>query len=168
MGSYGIVFQGRWKGVDVAVKRFIKQRLDERHMLEFRAEMALLSELHHPNIVLFIGTLSLCFSLDHIMTTRTHLLLCASSRAGACVKAPNLCIVTEFVRQGNVRDMLNKTTIKLEWALRMRMLRGAAIGVDYLHSLSPVIVHRDLKSSNLLVRLPPFTSCCSSSTRTRP
>jgi hypothetical protein len=39
------------------VKRFIKQKVDERRMLEFRAEMAFLSELHHPNIVLFIGTL---------------------------------------------------------------------------------------------------------------
>ncbi len=55
MGSYGVVYKGMWKGVDVAVKRFIKQQIDERLMLEFRAEMAFLSELHHPNIVLFIG-----------------------------------------------------------------------------------------------------------------
>jgi serine/threonine protein kinase len=46
----------KWKGVEVAVKRFIKQKLTERLMLEFRAEVAFLSELHHPNIVLFIGT----------------------------------------------------------------------------------------------------------------
>jgi hypothetical protein len=62
MGSYGVVFKGKWKGVEVAVKRFVKQKLDERRMLEFRAEMAFLSELHHPNIVLFIGTLSLSLS----------------------------------------------------------------------------------------------------------
>ena len=55
MGSYGVVHRGKWKGVEVAVKKFIKQKLDERRMLEFRAEMAFLSELHHPNIVLFIG-----------------------------------------------------------------------------------------------------------------
>jgi len=57
-GSYGVVFKGTWKGVDVAVKRFIKQNLDERRLLEFRAEMAFLSELHHPNIILFIGAFS--------------------------------------------------------------------------------------------------------------
>ncbi len=51
-----MVYKGTWKGVEVAVKRFIKQNLDERRLLEFRAEMAFLSELHHPNIVLFIGT----------------------------------------------------------------------------------------------------------------
>jgi len=57
MGSYGVVYKGRWKGVDVAVKKFVKQKLDESHMLEFRAEMAFLSECHHPNIILFIGAL---------------------------------------------------------------------------------------------------------------
>lgn len=56
MGSYGMVYRARWKGINVAVKRFVRQKLDERLMLEFRAEVALLSELHHPNIVLFIGT----------------------------------------------------------------------------------------------------------------
>jgi len=37
------------------VKKLIKQKLSEKHMLEFRAEVAFLSEMHHPNIVLFIG-----------------------------------------------------------------------------------------------------------------
>jgi serine/threonine protein kinase len=124
LGSYGVVFRGKWKGVEVAVKRFIKQKLDERRMLEFRAEMAFLSELHHPNIVLFIG---------------------------ACVKKPNLCIVTEFMKQGSLRDILANNTIKLTWKQKLRMLRSAALGINYLHSLHPVIVHRDLKPSNLLV-----------------
>jgi serine/threonine protein kinase len=54
-GTFGTVYRGKWKGVDVAVKRFINQRINERVMLGFRAEVALLSELQHPNIVLFIG-----------------------------------------------------------------------------------------------------------------
>jgi serine/threonine protein kinase len=86
--------------------------------------MAFLSELHHPNIVLFIG---------------------------ACVKKPNLCIVTEFMKQGSLRDILANNTIKLAWKQKLRMLRSAALGINYLHSLHPVIVHRDLKPSNLLV-----------------
>jgi hypothetical protein len=68
MGSYGVVYRGRWKGVEVAVKRFINQKLDERRLLEFRSEMAFLSELHHPNIVLFIGT---CANIAHARTHHT-------------------------------------------------------------------------------------------------
>jgi serine/threonine protein kinase len=124
MGSYGVVHRGQWKGVEVAVKRFIKQKLDERRMLEFRAEIAFLSELHHPNVVLFIG---------------------------ACIKSPNLCIVTEFVKQGSLKDILTNTSIKLPWTRRLELLRSAALGINYLHTLEPMIVHRDLKPSNLLV-----------------
>eukprot|EP01087_Luapelamoeba_hula_P013242 TRINITY_DN3788_c0_g2_i1.p1 TRINITY_DN3788_c0_g2~~TRINITY_DN3788_c0_g2_i1.p1 ORF type:complete len:1605 (+),score=191.21 TRINITY_DN3788_c0_g2_i1:33-4847(+) len=124
IGSYGVVYHARWRGVDVAVKRFVKQKLSERHMLDFRAEVAFLSEMHHPNIVLFIG---------------------------ACMQSPNLCIVTEYVKQGSLRDVLANKSNKLSWQLRMRIAKTAALGVYYLHSLEPVIMHRDLKSSNILV-----------------
>jgi serine/threonine protein kinase len=53
--SYGMVFHGKWKGVKVVVKWFIKQKLNMQHILEFHAKMAFLSKLHHPNIMLFIG-----------------------------------------------------------------------------------------------------------------
>jgi serine/threonine protein kinase len=67
------------------------------------------------------------------------------------VKRPNLCIVTEFVKQGSLADMLANGSIKLTFNQKLRMLRSAALGINYLHSLHPVIVHRDLKPSNLLV-----------------
>jgi serine/threonine protein kinase len=124
VGSYGVVYRAKWKGVDVAVKKFMKQKLPEKRMLEFRAEVASLSELHHPNIIMFIG---------------------------ACVKPPNLCIVTEYMKKGNLRDILRDKTIQLPWKLRMKIARSIALALNYLHTLDPVIIHRDLKSSNILV-----------------
>ena len=67
------------------------------------------------------------------------------------MKKPNLCIVTEFVKQGSLKDILADHSVKLTWDQKLRMLRSAALGLNYLHSLKPVIVHRDLKPSNLLV-----------------
>jgi serine/threonine protein kinase len=67
------------------------------------------------------------------------------------VKKPNLCIVTEFVQLGSLRDRLTDRSVKLPWGQRIAMLRSAAMGVNYLHSLEAAVIHRDLKSSNLLV-----------------
>src|SRR3989344_4790644 len=70
---------------------------------------------------------------------------------GACVKRPNLCIVTEFVQQGALKDILHNPSIKLPYQQKLRILHSAASGIGHLHSLEPAIIHRDLKPSNLLV-----------------
>jgi serine/threonine protein kinase len=77
------------------------------------------------------------------------------------VKKPNLCIVTEFMKQGSLKDILANHAIKLTWKQKLRLLHGVSLGINYLHSLHPVIVHRDLKPSNLLVR--PLRCPCASS-----
>jgi serine/threonine protein kinase len=74
--------------------------------------------------------------------------------AGACVKRPNLCIVTEFVQRGALKDILHTPSIKLVYQLKLRILQSAAMGIHHLHSLDAMIIHRDLKPSNLLVRHP--------------
>ncbi len=72
---------------------------------------------------------------------------------GMCVKTPNLCLVTEFVKKGSLRTILLDRSIKLPCKLRLKLLYGAASGLAYLHSLVPEVIHRDLKSSNILVSL---------------
>jgi serine/threonine protein kinase len=69
-GSYGVVNRATWRGADVAVKRFLNQSLEEGRMLEFRAEVALLSTLRHPNTTAFIGTHHTTHTTRH--TTHTH------------------------------------------------------------------------------------------------
>jgi serine/threonine protein kinase len=60
-----------------------------------------------------------------------------------------LSILTEYVARGDLKLVLHDASIKLPWRQRLSMLKSAAKGIAYLHSLS--IVHRDLKPSNLLV-----------------
>ncbi len=72
-GSYGVVNRATWRGADVAVKRFLNQSLEEGRMLEFRAEVALLSTLRHPNTTAFIGTTRHdTHTHTHTTHTRTH------------------------------------------------------------------------------------------------
>ena len=76
---------------------------------------------------------------------------------GAVTTTPNLSIVTAFRHRGSLFKLLHKAqppaikaAVNAE-SRRLRMALDVAKGMHYLHSCVPVIVHRDLKSPNLLV-----------------
>lgn len=48
-------------------------------------------------------------------------------------------------------DVLADKTIELGWERKLGIILDVARGMDYLHHLRPPIIHRDLKSPNLLV-----------------
>ncbi|KAI4303134.1 hypothetical protein MLD38_038803 [Melastoma candidum] len=123
-GSCGTVYHALWYGSDVAVKVFSKQEYSDDVILAFRQEVALMKRLRHPNILLFMGAVT-------------------------CPQ--RLCIVTEFLPRGSLFRLLQRSTGKLDWRRRVHMALDIARGVNYLHHCNPPIVHRDLKSSNLLV-----------------
>ncbi|GJQ11276.1 hypothetical protein GpartN1_g3067.t1 [Galdieria partita] len=147
VGGFGIVYSGLWHGTDVAVKKLLDQDLTENQIEEFRAEAKMMARLRHPNIVLFLG-------------------------ATTC--PPNLSIVTELMTLGSLYKVLHGSTkvhryddenndyasgssssqsrnLPLSWRQRVFMCIDAARGLNYLHQHHPPIVHRDLKSLNLLV-----------------
>jgi serine/threonine protein kinase len=70
---------------------------------------------------------------------------------GACIKQPQLLIITEYLPKGNLQKLLAKKDETLPWKLRVSMALDVAKGMAYLHGMVPPIIHRDLKSSNLLV-----------------
>ena len=80
--------------------------------------------LRHPNIVMFLG---------------------------ACTKFPNLAIVLEFCANKSLWSVLQNKNIILSWDDRKRIATEIAQGMNYLHSATPSIIHRDLKSLNILL-----------------
>ncbi|PON64947.1 Phytochrome [Parasponia andersonii] len=123
-GSCGTVYHGLWYGSDVAIKVFSKQEYSDDVILSFRQEVSLMKRLRHPNVLLFMG---------------------------AVTSPERLCIVTEFLPRGSLFRLLQRNTTKLEWRRRVHMALDIARGMNYLHHCNPPIIHRDLKSSNLLV-----------------
>uniref|UniRef100_A0A0E0FD94 non-specific serine/threonine protein kinase n=1 Tax=Oryza meridionalis TaxID=40149 RepID=A0A0E0FD94_9ORYZ len=123
-GSCGTVYHALWYGSDVAVKVFSKQEYSEEVIQTFRQEVSLMKKLRHPNILLFMG---------------------------AVTSPQRLCIVTEFLPRGSLFRLLQRNNTKLDWRRRVHMALDIARGMNYLHHSSPPIIHRDLKSSNLLV-----------------
>lgn len=64
--------------------------------------------------------------------------------------APKLGLVMEFMENGSLSDLQYKVP-SVPWALRLRILHQVALGMNFLHSLSPPLLHLDLKPSNVLL-----------------
>ncbi|CAN6449536.1 unnamed protein product [Victoria cruziana] len=126
-GSFGTVHRAEWHGSDVAVKVLSDQDFNEDQLREFLREVAIMKRVRHPNVVLFMG---------------------------AVTKRPHLSIVTEYLPRGSLYRLIHSRAAAgeiLDKRRRLRMALDVAKGINYLHCLSPPIVHWDLKSPNLLV-----------------
>lgn len=64
---------------------------------------------------------------------------------------PHLYIVLELAERGSVFDLLGKSDLVLDTRKKLNFCIDAAKGMLYLHSSTPPIIHRDLKTANLLV-----------------
>lgn len=128
--SFGTVNEGKLNGTKVAVKTIQRDGNPNagNNIEAFKKEAELNCQLRHPNIVLFMGI---------------------------SVQPTKVCIVTELMARGNVRDLLVGTPkgkqIRLDWSLRQQWALDTAQGMAYLHSHNPPMIHRDLKTTNLLV-----------------
>ncbi|XP_010537840.1 PREDICTED: probable leucine-rich repeat receptor-like protein kinase At5g49770 [Tarenaya hassleriana] len=124
-GGYGKVYRGILQdGQIVAIKR--AQQGSTQGGLEFKTEIELLSRVHHKNLV---GLVGFCFEQGEQM------------------------LVYEFMPNGTLRDSLSgRSGIVLDWKRRLKVALGSARGLTYLHELAdPPIIHRDVKSTNILL-----------------
>ncbi|XP_042060710.1 proline-rich receptor-like protein kinase PERK12 isoform X2 [Salvia splendens] len=120
-GGFGLVFKGRLKdGRKVAVKKLKATSLQGEK--EFKSEVHLLSQARHHNVVMLLGS---------------------------CTQGTHRLLVYEFICNGSLEDNLSGECKPLNWEQRMKIARGAARGLAYLHERS--IVHRDMRPGNILI-----------------
>ncbi|CEG38184.1 tkl drk protein kinase [Plasmopara halstedii] len=120
----GEVLVGEYHQTEVVVKRLAQSCLTVEGLAAFKSNVELLACLRHPNIVLFIGA-----TFDNLS---------------------NVGFVMEYLERGDVLSLL-RSSIALAWSdPLLKIATDVAQGVSYLHNCDPPLVHRDLKSSNLL------------------
>lgn len=117
-GRFGEVYKGTLWGKEVAIKR-LKSKLTEKMISKLKEEAAVMSSLRHPNITLFMGL----------------------------VDPPNVCIVMEYIKNGNLYEVIQNTVITDKNFFKM--IVDICHGMNYLHNKN--ILHLDLKPMNLLV-----------------
>ena len=124
-GGSSDVYLGDYRGTEVAVKKLRLLEAKKDYIKEYKREVSSLVLLYHPYLVLLMGAIAEPF---------------------------NLSIVTEYCKGGNLFDLLYKRPkITLSWEFKKKILLEIAIGMNYLHTNNPPVLHRDLKSLNILL-----------------
>eukprot|EP00644_Phytophthora_capsici_P002565 jgi/Phyca11/106045/e_gw1.11.157.1 len=129
-GGYGEVYKGMYDGRAVAVKMlFPETRKSTRHVTEFLTEVKMMTVMDHPRVVEFVGV-----SWNNLM---------------------DLCVVTEFMAGGDLRAWLNDRAdnaapVGFDFT-KVKIATHVVHALAYLHSLTPSVIHRDLKSRNILL-----------------
>lgn len=125
-GGFGCVYKAQLDdNLFVAVKRLDNQTRDA--IKEFQTEVDILSKIQHPNIITLLGY---------------------------CVHDETKLLVYELMQNGSLDTQLHGPSCgsKLTWHCRMKIALDTARGLEYLHEhCKPSIIHRDLKSSNILL-----------------
>ncbi|KAJ4965896.1 hypothetical protein NE237_017745 [Protea cynaroides] len=126
-GGYGIVYRGVLPDNSVvAVKNLLNNKGQAQK--EFKVEVEAIGKVRHKNLVGLIGF---------------------------CVEGAQRMLVYEYVSNGNLEQWLHGDVgpiSPLTWDIRMKIAIGTAKGLAYLHEgLEPKVVHRDVKSSNILL-----------------
>ncbi|KAI9111750.1 hypothetical protein K1719_017440 [Acacia pycnantha] len=111
------------EGFPIAVKRI--RRLGSGGHEEWLNEIIYLSKISHPNVVNLIGY---------------------------CREGHHRMLVIEFMVEGSLEDhLLKEDSSELNWNRRIKIALGAARALDFLHSYETPVIHRDVKSSNILL-----------------
>ncbi|KAI9120247.1 hypothetical protein K1719_008895 [Acacia pycnantha] len=130
-GSYGRIYYGVLKnGVAAAIKKLDASKEPDN---EFLAQFSMVSRLKHENFVQLLGY---------------------------CVDGSSHVLAYEFASNGSLHNILHgRKGVKgtqpspvLSWTQSVKVTVGAAKGLEYLHEkANPDIIHRDIKSSNVLI-----------------
>ncbi len=124
-GSSGVVYRGIFNDQEVAIKQLLPKTLDDDSIKRFHDEIKLMAHIRHPNIVRMIGC-----SFDPL----------------------RLCLIVEYCAKETLGALLSETAGLNQWMGRKIVFaRKIAAGMHYLHHMSPVVIHRDLKLSNILL-----------------
>ncbi|KAK1940046.1 Serine/threonine-protein kinase phg2 [Phytophthora citrophthora] len=126
-GAFALVWLVRYRESQLlASKRLRPERRTKKHTAMFIEEIKLIAKFDHPNLVNFIGA--------------------------AWTIESDLQMLLEYMDGGDLRRYLADPLTPIGWTTRkFDIAIGVIEGLVYLHSFVPPLVHRDLKSKNVLL-----------------
>ncbi|XP_069362552.1 serine/threonine-protein kinase Wnk-like isoform X6 [Maniola hyperantus] len=128
-GSFKTVYHGldTQTGVAVAWCELLEKKLNKTERLRFREEADMLKKLQHPNIVRFYNYWE-----------------------GTVAKKKNIVLITELMVSGTLKTYLRRFK-RINPKVLKSWCRQILKGLNFLHSRTPPIIHRDLKCDNIFI-----------------
>lgn len=124
-GGYAEVFQGKWQGIEVAIKKLNVKKLPHNLEQDFKNEAYILANCRHPSIVGLFGI---------------------------CLEPNCYSIVLEYLPKGSLYSILHDSRIEISWNPTCNnIILDIVRGLNYLHCKDKPIIHGDLKSMNILL-----------------
>ncbi|CAL1386674.1 unnamed protein product [Linum trigynum] len=123
-GGFGTVYKlAMDDGSEFALKRIVK--MNEGFDRFFERELEILGSIKHRHLV---------------------------NLRGYCNSPTSKLLIYDYLPGGSLDEVLHERSEQLDWDARLNIIVGAAKGLAYLHhDCSPRIIHRDIKSSNILL-----------------
>jgi serine/threonine protein kinase len=142
-GSFCDVYLGKWRATDVAIKKLRGgQDVLQDAIVAFGSELGILSQLRHPNICMMLG---ICYYPPQLL-----LELCSRGSLHRWLHLGRDEQDDPSASAGEAADRdRGGSGDELDMSLLLKLALEAALGMAYLHQQG--IIHRDLKSLNLLV-----------------
>eukprot|EP00040_Diaphanoeca_grandis_P036859 m.237203 g.237203 ORF g.237203 m.237203 type:complete len:1290 (-) comp33701_c0_seq1:4-3873(-) len=140
-GSFGVVSEAWWFGTRVAVKVLLSADLVDTTSEAFTNEVMVMQSLHHPNLVTFYGFGTTGDGKPFLVTERM---------------------------KGTLRSAILRSPKIVDWTEARRWCADIISGMHFLHTRSPPLMHRDLKSDNCLLGDNEVVQIADFGTVTRP
>ncbi|CAF1081790.1 unnamed protein product [Adineta steineri] len=125
-GEFADVYRGKWLPHDhkVAIKVFRIQYIDATVKRGIVNEISIMQRIHY----------------DHVLNIY-----------GACMEPDKYALIVEYMSLGSLYDILRRQVKQFSWSDRYSIATQMVKGVNYLHNLPKPIIHRDIKSLNILI-----------------
>ncbi|KAL9859774.1 putative LRR receptor-like serine/threonine-protein kinaseRLK-Pelle-LRR-I-1 family [Arabidopsis thaliana] len=125
-GGFGIVYYGSVNGTEQVAVKMLSHSSAQGYK-QFKAEVELLLRVHHKNLVGLVGY---------------------------CEEGDKLALIYEYMANGDLDEHMSgkRGGSILNWGTRLKIALEAAQGLEYLHNgCKPLMVHRDVKTTNILL-----------------
>lgn len=130
-GNSSTVYLGTLKNQEVAIK-VLRLENQKKEIEDFKKEMEIMSTIRSPYIVHFLGA----------------------------TMSPKPCIVLEYCPNGSLFHYLQNSKNRVDWKMIMQWIFQITKGINTLHLWKPQVVHRDLKTLNLLLDVNNKVKVC--------